>query len=93
MRHQYAKCSFVLRDILKSYFSQKVRIFFLDLKDPFYLRFYNFNVQKELISFKKSLKRNFYKLYIFSNAAKYLTSNMYNIYTKAQRTRFLRKYD
>ena len=29
-----------------------------------------------------SLKRNFYELYIFFNAAKRLTSNMYNIYTK-----------
>ena len=78
---------------LKAISLRKSEFFFLDLKDPFYLRFYNFNVQKERISFKKSLKRNFYKLYIFSNAAKYLTSNMYNIYTKAQRTRFLRKYD
>ena len=78
---------------LKAISLRKSEFFFLDLKDPFYLRFYNFNVQKERISFKKSLKRNFYKLYIFSNATKYLTSNMYNIYTKAQRTRFLRKYD
>ena len=39
------------------------------------------------------MKRNFYKLYIFSNAAKCLTSNMCNIYTKVLRTRLLRKYD
>ena len=34
----------VLRDTLKSYFSQNTRIFFLGLKDPLYLRFYNFGV-------------------------------------------------
>ena len=44
-------------------------------------------------TFDKNLKRNFYKLYIFSNAAKCLTSNTCNVYTKALRTRLLRKYD
>ena len=29
---------------LKSYFTQNVRNFFLGLKDPFYLHFYNFSI-------------------------------------------------
>ena len=40
-----------------------------------------------------NLKRNFYKLYIFSNAAKCLASNMCNIYIKVLKTKLLRKYN
>ena len=34
----------VLRDTLKSCFSECKKYFFLNLKDPLYLRFYNFSV-------------------------------------------------
>ena len=94
MRHQYAKCSFVLRDILKSYFSRSVRNFFSWLKRSFLLYVFIILVfKRSMYHSRRTWKETFTNFYTFSNASKCLTSNMCNIYTKVLRTRLLRKYN